>query len=380
MFRAFVVDDEPSVLEGLKMMIPWRELDFELCGASSNGREALAELERLRPHLVITDIRMPLKNGLEFINEARKLDIDAEFVILSGYSDFAYAQEAMRQQVSHYLLKPLDRADIISVLLKIKNKLDTKFLMGYGFSQADIEGFKISRGVSPQIYDRDAADKENGAAWRKYVRESFDEELTTALKLMNYQDAKKLIDELFSYFKTRDIDFTNAWIMVNSCVYLILRVAFERNVRFDANAVLPPEGSKRWDFDGLKSYVTGIASQTIGLMLEDRRKNSRSYLYKVKAYIEKNYYRELSVAALAEMVFLEAGYLGDAFSKQFGSSINGYVNRLRIEKAVELIKTTDMKLNDISAAVGYNNYNNFISHFRKITRKKPAQYRQEEKQ
>jgi two-component system response regulator YesN len=372
MFRAFVVDDEPSVLEGMKIMIPWSELDFELCGVSSNGQEALLELERLRPHLIITDIRMPLKSGLEFINEVRKLNMDTEFVILSGFSDFAYAREAMRHQVSYYLLKPLDREEIISVLHKIKDKLDTKFLTGYGFSQADMETFKVRRSLPAQDIGNGAANEENGGVGWKSVRDSFDEELTTALKLMNFQEAKKLIDELFDFFEAKGVSLTNARIVINSCVYNILRVAFEKNIRL--STILPPEKSRKWDFPELKSYITDILSQLIGLMLEDRRRNSRSYLYEVKAYIEKNFEKELSVSFLAEMVFFEAGYLGDAFSKQFGCTINEYQHRLRIEKAIELIKTTDMKLSEISDKVGYNNYNNFFSHFVKITHIKPAEY------
>lgn len=374
MFRALVVDDEPSVLEGMKIMIPWNKHDFELCGESSNGQDALLKLEKLRPHLIITDIRMPLKNGLELISQARKLDMDTEFVILSGYSDFAYAQEAMRHQVSYYLLKPLDKEEVISVLRNIKNKLDTKFLTEYGFSQADIETFKMSRSLSAQDTGSDAPHEKNSGAGWKAVRENFDEELTTALKLMNYQDAKALIDELFAFFQARGISLSNAWVMVNSCVYHILRIAFEKKVKLKLNAALPPENGKGWDFARLKNYVTDVLSQTVGLMLEDRRKNSRSHLYEVKTYIEKNFDRELSVSSLAQMVFFEAGYLGDAFSKQFGCSINEYQNSLRIGKAIELLQTTDMKLSDIAAAVGYNNYNNFFSHFERITHKKPTQY------
>ena len=373
MFRAFVVDDEPSVLEGMKIMIPWGELDFELCGESSNGQEALLKFEKLRPHLLITDIRMPIKNGLELISEAQKLNTDTEFVILSGYSDFAYAQEAMRYQVFNYLLKPLDRDEVISVVRKIKDKLDTKFLTRYGFSQADIESFKMRQGFTAGNADHNGAvNKETGGVLWKSVRENFDEELTTALKLMNDQDSRKLIDELFDMFKSKNVSLTNARVMVNSCIYHILRIAFERNIKI--NTLLQPEKGRTWDFAGLKSYIADILSQTVRLMLENRRKNSRSSLYEAKAYIEKNFNRELSVSSLAERVFLEPGYLGAAFSKQFGCGINEYQHRLRIKKAVELIKTTDMKLSDISAAVGYNNYNNFFSHFVRITHKKPTEY------
>jgi two-component system response regulator YesN len=372
MFRVFIVDDEPSVLEGLKIMIPWSELDFELCGESYNAQEALKKIENLRPHLIITDIRMPQKNGLELINEVRKLDMVTEFVILSGYSDFAYAREAMRHQVSYYLLKPIDRDEIISVLQKIKDKLDAKFLTVYGFSQTDIEAFRINRNQPTRDTVSETANQASTGVWWKSIRDDFEEELTKALKLMNYQNAKELVDELFTFFEANNVELVNACVMVNSFVYHILRIAFERNIKL--NTVLPPERCGEWDFTELKSYMKGILSEAILLMLEDRRKNSRSYLYEVKTHIENNFDKELSVSLLAEMVFLDAGYLGDAFSKQFGRSINEYQHFLRIEKAINLIQTTEMKLNDISAAVGYNNYNNFFSHFERITHKKPAQY------
>lgn len=372
MFRVFAVDDEPSVLEGLKIMIPWSKLDFELCGEASNGQDALLKIEMLHPHLIITDICMPNKSGLEFINEVRKLDTDTEFVILSGYAEFAYVQEAMRYQACSYLLKPLDKDEMISVLNNIKNKLDSKFLADYGFSLADIETFKKGQNFFVQDTDIYMSDEESDSILWKSVRDNFDEELYTALKLMNYQDAIKLIDELFDFFKSKNISLANARVMVNSYVYHILRIAYEWKIRL--NTILQYDSSMGWNFAKLKSYITDILSQTIGLMLEDRRKNSQRYLYEVKTYIEKNYEKELSVSLLAEMFFLEAGYLGDAFNRKFGCSINEYQHRMRITEAIQLIETTDMKLSDISTLVGYNNYNNFFSHFGKITHIKPTQY------
>ena len=371
MFKVFIVDDEPSVIEGLKLMIPWNELDFELCGVASNGQEALLRVEELHPHLIITDIRMPGINGLELIYETQKINSDTEFVILSGYADFTYAQQAMRHKVLDYLLKPLDKDEIITVLRKIKNKLDKKFLTTYGFSQTDIKTFKSSRNLFCSNENNDFVNEEIDNAW-KSVRDNFDEELTTAIKLMNYEDAMKLIDELFGIFVSQNININNACIMVNSCVYRMLHIAYKRNIGIDT--VLPSGVSGEWDFDNLKSYITDIVSQVVSLMLEERKRNSRSFLYEVKSYIDKNYQQEISVSFLADMVFLEAGYLGDAFNKQFGVSISEYQHRLRIEKAIELIETTDMKLSDISSSTGYNNYNNFFSHFVRITNKKPTQY------
>lgn len=371
MFRVFMVDDEPSVIEGLKIMIPWEEFDFELCGEASNGQEALIKIEKLHPHLIITDICMPGINGLELIYKVQEFDSETEFVILSGYADFAYVQEAMRHKVMDYLLKPLDQEEIVSILLKIKNKLESKFLTLYGFSKLDIETFKSRRTLLEGFDADNQGNEETGDVW-KAVRENFDEELTTAINLMNYEDAMRLINELFDFFTTKAINISDALIMVNSCVYHILLLAYRRNIKI--NTILPSGTGSELDFEKLRNYITDILSQIINLMLEERKKNSKSYLYEVKTYIESNYTRELSVAQLAEMVFMEAGYLGDAFNKQFGYSISEFQHRLRIEKATDLIETTDLKLSEISSTVGYNNYNNFFSHFVRITDKKPTQY------
>lgn len=369
-YKALIVDDEPSVIDGLKIMIPWDKTGFEICGEAHNAQDALLKVEESRPHLLITDIRMPFKSGLELINEVRKMDLDIEFVILSGYSEFTYAQEALRQGVSYYLLKPLDSEEVVSVLKNIKSKLDTLFLKKYGFTYQEIEAFRKSRSQYESIINNTSGERKK-ESWN-FTWDSFDEELTHALQLMNYQGARKLIDKLFGFIMSRQINLFEARIIVSSCIYHILRIAFEKNIKLDI--ILPEEINEDLSLAELKNLITGILSKTINLMLENRRKKPKSYLYRVKTYIDNNYSKQLKVSSLAKMEFMEAGYLGEAFTKEFGYSINEYINRVRINKAMELIRTTNMKLNDISYAVGYKNYNNFFAHFIKIANKKPTQY------
>lgn len=369
MYKALIVDDEPSVLEGLRIMVPWETVGFEVCAETQNAQDALLKVQEHRPHLLITDIRMPFKSGLELINEVRKMNLDIEFVILSGYSEFAYAQEAIRQGVSYYLLKPLDRDEIILVLRNIKNKLDNRFLAEYGFTREEIELFRKSRSMH-EVNTSDSCGSQEDA-W-KFTWESFDEELTHALQLMNYQNARKLIDKLFSFIKTRDISLPEVRIIVSSCIYHILRIAYEKNIKI--NFILPDEINEELSLEELKSLIVGLISKTINLMIENRKINSKSYLYRVKSYIDENYSQDLKVSTLAKMEFMEAGYLGETFAKQFGCSINEYIHRVRINRAMELIRTTDMKLNDIAFAVGYKNYNNFFANFKKIANIKPTQF------
>lgn len=362
MFRVIIVDDEPSVLEGLKLMVPWKELEFELCGEATEGSGAFERIERLRPHLVITDVRMPNKSGLELVRDVRANAIDAEFVILSGYSDFIFAQEAMRYRVSAYLLKPLDREELICALRAAKDKLDAKFLACYGFSQADIEAFR----------GRGAGGGQTAPVLAGVLRDGLEEELETAVRLMNRQDALRLAGELFDGIAAAKPAPAQASALVHGCIYRVLRAAYERRITLDR--ILPPKDKTGMDTGALQAYLEDTISRGVDLMLEDRRQTSRGSLYEVRRYIEQNFDRELSVASLAEMVYLDTGYLGDAFNRQFGLSILEYQHRLRIERAVKLIEAAGMTLGEVAAAVGYNNYNNFFTHFVRITGTKPAEY------
>ena len=119
METVFIADDEANIREGLKCIIDWEELGFTVCGEASNGEEALQEILRLQPSLVLIDIRMPKLYGLEVIEQARQQGFSGIFVILSGYSDFKYAQTAMKFGVKYYLTKPMDEDELEKVVKEV---------------------------------------------------------------------------------------------------------------------------------------------------------------------------------------------------------------------------------------------------------------------
>ncbi|PDO09484.1 MAG: hypothetical protein BLM47_12245 [Candidatus Reconcilbacillus cellulovorans] len=125
MYRAFVVDDEPHMLEGWRTMIDWNACGFELVGTACDGEDALAEIEKHPPDLLVTDIRMPVVDGLELIRAIReKYGADIKCVIVSGYSQFEYARQAIRYGVGHYLLKPLVPEEVHGLLHGLREALD----------------------------------------------------------------------------------------------------------------------------------------------------------------------------------------------------------------------------------------------------------------
>ena len=118
-----IADDESSIRKGLRCIVDWEELGFTICGAASNGEEALSRILALNPGLVLLDVKMPKLHGTEVIRRAREAGYQGKCIILSGYSDFKYAQEAISSGVSFYLTKPIDEDDLYQTVSKIKQEL-----------------------------------------------------------------------------------------------------------------------------------------------------------------------------------------------------------------------------------------------------------------
>lgn len=131
MFKVMIVDDEYDIRKGLKKLINWEEQGFTIIGEAKDGDEALEMYKRKKPHLVITDIKMPGMNGLELARQIRETSLTSRIIILSGYDDFSYAREAINHDVVSYLLKPIDTDEFCDELVKVRNSLHTELASLY---------------------------------------------------------------------------------------------------------------------------------------------------------------------------------------------------------------------------------------------------------
>lgn len=103
-----LVDDEIMIREGFKRLFDWESHDCEVIGEASDGMEALNQIDTLHPDIVIMDINIPIINGLKVIKQSRMKHAEIAFVIVSGYDDFSYCREALRLQITDYILKPVN--------------------------------------------------------------------------------------------------------------------------------------------------------------------------------------------------------------------------------------------------------------------------------
>jgi len=123
-YKIAIIDDEPMIIKGLQQLVPWDEINCEVCGIAKNGEEGLDLIKEKIPDIVISDIRMPKLSGLEMIKELEDISTSMKFIILTGHREFDYAQKAINLGVVAYLLKPTNIEDIKSAVLEAVILLD----------------------------------------------------------------------------------------------------------------------------------------------------------------------------------------------------------------------------------------------------------------
>ncbi len=123
-YKIFIIDDEPMIIRGLRELVPWKEIQCEVCGSAKNGEEGLKQIGDTVPDIVISDIRMPKLSGLQMIEALREVRGDMKFIILTGHRDFDYAKIAIGLGVVDYLLKPTNIEDIKKAVLEAVMQLD----------------------------------------------------------------------------------------------------------------------------------------------------------------------------------------------------------------------------------------------------------------
>jgi two-component system response regulator YesN len=126
-YSVMIVEDEPPIVDMIRILIEGSGGRFRVAATAANGRDALPVFEKVKPDVLFCDIRMPHRSGLELISDIRKVSPDTICVILSGYNEFDFARNAMRLQVTEYLLKPLSASELYPLLEKLQILLDRRY-------------------------------------------------------------------------------------------------------------------------------------------------------------------------------------------------------------------------------------------------------------
>lgn len=205
MYQVLIVEDEEIIRKGLVYGVPWSDMDCVVVGEAANGVEGAAQIEKLRPDIVIADINMPVKDGLEMLRET----IDEHHysaVILSGYSSFDYAKTAVHLGVTEYLLKPIDREELRAAVENAKRRQEMRHAW---------VGRRQERGelLEVRLLDR-TVDEETDQVARQmleFIRERFSEKIVMqdVVSRLNYSETflnkrfKKVMGMTFTEYLNR---------------------------------------------------------------------------------------------------------------------------------------------------------------------------------
>ena len=129
MYKMIVVDDEYLVRTGITETIDWNKYDIEIVDTAQNGKVGLEKIELHHPDIIISDIKMPVMDGLQLVEALYERNYDGIIIMLSGYNDFDYAKGTLERGVFKYLLKPIDNDELIDIVVKAREKLKKRRVM-----------------------------------------------------------------------------------------------------------------------------------------------------------------------------------------------------------------------------------------------------------
>lgn len=122
-YKVVIVDDEPIIAEGLKRVIDWNEFSCRVVATADSARTGAETIRREKPHILITDIKMPGNDGLYMLAGLKSEFPDMQVTVLTGYGDFEYAQRAIRLGICRFLLKPSKMEELTEALREMTRRL-----------------------------------------------------------------------------------------------------------------------------------------------------------------------------------------------------------------------------------------------------------------
>ena len=126
MLKVLITDDEQMICNLIANILDWEDMGFQIIGMANTGTDAFDIIQKEKPDVVISDIRMPGYDGIQLIQKTAEAGIQAVFVMISGYKQFEYAQNAMKYGVKYYLLKPINIRQFLQILSSVSGILETK--------------------------------------------------------------------------------------------------------------------------------------------------------------------------------------------------------------------------------------------------------------
>lgn len=342
LFKAVLVDDEIWALRGLAGIVDWAEYGFDVVGKFTDSSEALLKIGELKPDVVFTDIRMPGIDGMKLIESIRKADSHVSFVIVSAYRDFEIARKAMKQEVSEYLIKPLDKAEVKNTLTALYTRLSSSASESF-----DIKNFDLS------------SDK--------------------ALKN----------PDVIKFFKAFKFTDRSRILLSDSEIKNLPGLTPVSVGGFDYAYILSECDNPYILEDRLKGTRIGLSTalssfEEIPEKIKEAGKSFRGCFFfsyneqtaKIQEYLFDNLENKISMEDVCGHFFLSKSYVFELFRLHTVTSAMGFLKRVRLCRAADLLKEKGASVSGVASRVGFDDVGYFIKTFKAKYGVTPEQYSQ----
>jgi len=369
--KLLIADDQISLHRYLDKVMDWEEMGFTDVRHAYDGEEAAAKVASFRPDILILDIHMPNLNGIESLKRVRQSGDLPKTIILSAYDEFEYARDALHLQVSHYLLKPVDAAQLRDALgemiresaaaLRQTIGAELDRILYTGEMEADSLA-AIRRGFEFFGIDRFAVvacmDSSADGHYDRWLREQAAGHFKCAIAGKSKNGSVILVggkDEL-SGGKMRE---------------------FSESLQLPGAPSMapPPIGISSIALDA--AVLPQLIAESVQVAKEPAETGSglRETIWRIKRHIDSRYHEDLTLQSVADRFKVDKYQLCRAFKKEFSVNYWSYVMKVRMEKAAELLAGTEWKNSVIAERTGFLDESHFSRAFKKFYGVAPKEYR-----
>ena len=358
MIDVLIVDDEKIEREGLKYLISTETQEHRIFEAS-NGKQALQILREEDIQLLLTDIKMPHMTGLELSKKAKEEQPDLQIIIFSGFSDFAFAQEAIRYGVTEYILKPVDTDALTALLHKLRGELDLR----PAHRRAEEDG---GADIPVHTYRSFLQDLRSGG----YDRHRF----VHCVKHGETQEALAQWACVEQVVRAEPHHLASAQRFCTNLLMLLI-----------SEGILSGEGE-----DPVHALRRCADTEAMCACMRDtvaaecahkcaQAPLAQSKLIAASLDLIEKHYRDprFNLTALAAELCVTPNYLSIRFKEEMGVGFMKYLLDRQIETAKRLLADPQYKVYQVSEMVGFQDEKYFSRQFKKLVGVTPKEYRNE---
>lgn len=404
MLNLLVVDDEQIVRVYLQSILNWEEYGCQIVATCKNGLEALNLLRTVPIDLVLTDLKMPKMNGLQLIEEMKANHLDIPVIVLSNHSDYDLVRQALKLGAIDYLVKiNLQVEDLTHLIKQVKEEMNNKEFANQRFKEEEYlenEKFKLGRKsflatiLKGDLYYSEVELEQYGTMYRlvkhpfKLYRLRVKENSQIQQDQFAYLDA--IINEQFGEFDLDIIHFSQEKMLVILYEHEHLEepVIMDRWLKitrhFHQYLNLEMQVSKGLLIDSMKKLMactklfkeSSQVNEDNPIISNQELEHYRPEIQQVLHYIHEHYVNRITLQDLAEHACLNESYLSRLFKVETKKTLNSYLNELRIYKAKQLLKQSDMRVKEVAQSVGIRDQLYFNRVFKKFCGENPTEYQE----